>query len=203
MTLRPRTEPGAPRTGRERKAEDLLLQLARKAQHTGAPDCLCSDCVTAALAAEIEREEQVRPMKRVNWLPAPHFFNLNQACRVINDSFEEGYGCYLVGSCTRTRDYRDVDVRMILSDREFEKLFPNSIGRPDLNPLWSLMCSSISLFLQTHSGLPVDFQIQAQITANAEFPRANGHDRQPLGIFLRPTPRDYAASVADADKAPP
>lgn len=140
-------------------------------------------------------------MKRVNWLPAPHFFNLNQACRLINDSFAEGYGCYLVGSSTRTRDYRDVDVRMILPDEEFERFFPGAKDRPDMNPLWSLMCSSISLFLQTHSSLPVDFQIQAQSVANAEFTRADGHDRQPLGVFLRPTPRDYAAAmVTESEK---
>lgn len=142
------------------------------------------------------------PMKRANWLPAPAAFNLNMACVAIDKAFGGHFGCYLVGSALRKRDYRDVDVRLIMSDAEFERLFPGAVNHPQLNPLWSLLCSSISLFLQTHTGLPVDFQIQQQTAANAEFgggPK-QGHGRHPLGIFLDPTPRDYAADIADEVK---
>lgn len=139
-------------------------------------------------------------MKRANWLPAPHFYNLNQACRLINEAFGDKYGCYLVGSCLHRRDYRDVDVRFIMDDAEFERLFPRAADTPYLNPLWSLMCTSFSLFLQKHSDLPVDFQIQQQTVANTQCSQKAGHERHPLGIFLHPNPRDYAADLATEEK---
>lgn len=140
------------------------------------------------------------PMKRLCWVPAPAFFNLNACCFLINQAHPESYGVYLVGSCLRKRDYRDVDVRMILGDADFERWFPGSAGRPDMNALWSLMCTSISCWLQAQTGLPVDFQIQQQTAANAEFSQKNGHARHHIGLYLRPTPRDYAQSAADGAK---
>lgn len=138
-----------------------------------------------------------QPMKRANWLPAPAAFNLNMACVHVNKALGH-FGCYLVGSSLKKRDYRDVDVRFILGDAEFECLFGKDAARcPEINPLWALMCSSISLFLQTHTGLPIDFQIQQQTDANEKFSRGTGHVRHPLGVFVDPTPRDYAADQAD------
>jgi hypothetical protein len=142
------------------------------------------------------------PMKRSNWLPAPAAFNLSMACVTVNKAFGDSFGCYLVGSSLRKRDYRDVDVRLIISDEGFAKLFGEGFERhPLLSPLWALMCSSISLFLQTHTGLPVDFQIQQQTKANEEF-GGPGHGRHPLGLFVHahPNPRDYAADIADGVK---
>ena len=114
---------------------------------------------------------------RINYVAAPHFFNLNQACALVNRALG-GFGCYLVGSSLERRDYRDVDVRFILSDAEYDRMFRNEDGWR--NPLWSLMCTSISLWLSQQSGLPVDFQIQRQTQANAD------HDgkRASLGNFL-------------------
>lgn len=117
-------------------------------------------------------------MKRANYIPAPHFFNLNMACRTLTEAF--GYCIYLVGSSTERRDYRDVDVRCILSDEEYARLFPGITGNAGLNAFWSILSSSISLYLSQHSGLPVDFQFQQQTKANAEY---NG-PRHPLGIFI-------------------
>lgn len=143
------------------------------------------------------------PMKRVNWLPAPHFFNLNMACLPLERAFDQlagetGHsGCYLVGSCLRKRDYRDVDVRLMLDDATYARLFGDSADRPDLNPLWAILCSSIGLWLSQQSGLPVDFQIQQMTMANAEFSRRSGCDRHPLGIFLDPSPTSYSADAAE------
>lgn len=139
------------------------------------------------------------PMKRANWLPAPAAFNLSMACVAVNKAFGDSFGCYLVGSSLRKRDYRDVDVRLILADEEFARLFGEGAQScPQLNPTWSLFCSAISLFLQTHTGLPVDFQIQQQTEANKEF-GGTEHTRHPLGVFYHshPNPRDYAADIAD------
>lgn len=123
-------------------------------------------------------------MKRANFIPSPHYFNLNMACRTLTEAF--GWHVYLVGSAIERRDYRDVDVRLILPDEEYARLFPGLSGNPTLSALWSLMCSSISLYLSQHSGLPVDFQIQQQTEANAAHPEAAA--RHPLGIFLVPKP---------------
>lgn len=131
-------------------------------------------------------------MNRANYLPAPHFFNLHQACRVVYDAF--GSPPYLVGSSLERRDYRDVDVRLILEDAEFDRLFPGTAGSAyQLDALWSLLNSSIALYLSQHSGLPVDFQIQRMTEANLEYPGARG--RQPLGIFFhrKPAPAEEKA----------
>ncbi len=118
-------------------------------------------------------------MTRANFIGAPAFFNLNQACRVISDAF--GFGSvFLVGSALDRRDFRDVDVRCILDDVEYGRLFPGIRPPSYLNPLWSLLCSSISLYLSQHSGLPVDFQIQQQTAANEMY---NGK-RSAIGVFV-------------------
>ena len=117
---------------------------------------------------------------RANWLPASGYFNLNAACAIINSAFEGGFGCYLVGSSMERRDFRDVDVRYIMGDAEFDRMFPCGGDRAH-SALWSLMCLSISLYLSQQSGLPVDFQIQRQTNANAD---NEGRPRSALGVFL-------------------
>ena len=131
--------------------------------------------------AEANAVPPVEPIvwTRANFVPAPHFYNLNQACRIINDAFGSGFGCYLVGSACVRRDYRDVDVRLILDDATYDKMFRGESG---YEAMWSLMCTSISLWLSQQSGLPIDFQIQRQSTANAT--HAGAPRRQPLGIVL-------------------
>lgn len=130
-------------------------------------------------------EQPKRKWKRANFVPAPHFFALNHACTIVNRALD-GFGCYLVGSSLERRDCRDVDVRFIMSDEAFDRLFrvdpkdAESGAAGWLNPLWSLMCTSISLWMSNMTGLPIDFQIQRQTQANAN------HDgvRSALGIFL-------------------
>jgi hypothetical protein len=128
-------------------------------------------------------------MKYVNYLPAPAYFKLNQAVAMIDRAFDVHgtFGTYLVGSCLKRRDFRDVDVRMIMENEAYDKLFPGAIDRPDLNAYWSLTCVTIADWLARETGLPVDFQIQRQSTANEEFPTHGGvheNPRNALGIFL-------------------
>jgi hypothetical protein len=120
-----------------------------------------------------------RSRTRANWLAAPAYFNLNAACAIINNAFEKGFGCYLVGSSLERRDHRDVDVRYIMDDASFDVMFRCG-GERAHDGLWSLMCLSISLWLSQQSGLPVDFQIQRQSDANAK----HKGERSALGIFL-------------------
>lgn len=66
---------------------------------------------------------------------------------------------YLVGSALETKDYRDVDIRVMLDDD---------------HPLWLAVLAQwlddgISVWGQTVTGLPIDFQLQRTNWANAEF----------------------------------
>lgn len=117
-------------------------------------------------------------MHRANYLPVPHVFLLNQACLTLNRAL--GLGVYLVGSSLVKRDYRDVDVRAIVRDAEYQRMFPG-IGIPQHHALWSLMCASISLYLEKLTGLPIDFQIQSMTEANTKYPTG---ERQALGLFV-------------------
>lgn len=125
-------------------------------------------------------------MNRANYLPVPHVFLLNQACLTLNRAF--GIGVYLVGSSIVKRDYRDVDVRAIVKDNEYARLFPG-IGIPQHHALWSLMCASISLYLEKLTGLPIDFQIQSMTEANTKYPDG---ERQALGLFVAERTPDYS-----------
>lgn len=116
-------------------------------------------------------EETETPKRRVKgvYIGAPACFALELACQHLNEAFDD-FGCYLVGSTLERSDWRDVDVRFIMRDDEFYKLFPDV--RPDcpgtweFDPRWLIMTTSISQWLSQQTGLPVDFQFQPQSHAN-------------------------------------
>lgn len=119
--------------------------------------------------------------KKACYVGAPAVFALTQACQHINDAFGD-YGCYLVGSAIERPDWRDVDVRYIMPDEEFYKLFPDapvSCGSWEFNPRWLLLNVSIALWLKLQTGLPIDFQIQPQSHANSQ------HKKQRCAIGMR------------------
>ncbi len=76
---------------------------------------------------------------------------------------------YLVGSALHGKQWRDVDVRLILDDEAYAAL---GLGRPDqahLNAKWVSLCMAYSALGRAMTGLPIDFQIQQQTDANAKF----------------------------------
>lgn len=117
------------------------------------------------------------PRQRETYVGAPGFFLLNQACLAVNAAFDTT--CFLVGTAVAYRSWRDVDVRAILPDQQYQRLFGEAAVPPRTHPLWSLLCSSTSLWLGQCTGLPVDFQIQSQTRATAYA----GRPRIPLGFF--------------------
>jgi hypothetical protein len=143
-------------------------------------------CAVRASSSEVSKEKW-----RTNYVPAPHFFALNHACDLVNKALD-GFGCYLVGSALERRDYRDVDVRFIMSDEAYNRMFRDEHGW--LNPLWSLMCTSIAVWMSQQTGLPIDFQIQMQTRANAD----HKGKRSALGIFL-----DYPGERPSDEKPAP
>jgi len=115
------------------------------------------------------------PRSRKSYLTTAEFARLNDACVPVTAAFN----CppYLVGSATETPDYRDVDVRVILADDEFDRIFGGRVL------LWSLVCLAIGHYLRDVTGLPIDFQIQRMTEANAKHPTTWRH---PLGMSARP-----------------
>jgi hypothetical protein len=104
--------------------------------------------------------------KKSIYVGAPSCFALEQACQHICDALG-GYGCYIVGSALERPDWRDVDVRFILSDEEFAALFPSAVDRCwEHDARWLLLTVAISGWLSKVTGLPIDFQIQPQTHAN-------------------------------------
>lgn len=108
----------------------------------------------------------VRRVTKVNYLTVSENAALKLACEPINRAFGGGYGIYHVGSSITRHDYRDVDVRLILDDAEFERLFGTGKKSPSTLDLWFLMCWAISEWMKHRTGLPVDFQIQSMAMAN-------------------------------------
>lgn len=107
----------------------------------------------------------------------PATLHLNAFGRDIHEAFSAVP--YLVGTAARFKQWRDVDVRLILDDDEFDALFPGHV-KPDLvNPLWSLLCAAISELGRMRTGLPIDFQIQRFSHANEQY---GGQPRVPLGL---------------------
>ena len=138
-------------------------------------------------AERISAGRSVAPKKRqkASHVGAPAIFALEQACGDINRAFG-GFGCYLVGSALERPDWRDVDVRFILRDDEFDALFPGGVrerGIWEFDPRWLIITISISERLAKLTGLPIDFQFQPQTHANE---RHRG-PRHALGLRFAPS----------------
>lgn len=127
---------------------------------------------------------QVAEARAHRLLPAQQF-NLNRACAALVDAF--GWNVYQVGSSLRGGPWRDVDVRCILDDEEFDRMFPGAFRVGDDWPRdarLALLNVVTSEWLSARTGLPVDFQFQRRTQANEKYGRPD-HQRSALGIFLR------------------
>jgi hypothetical protein len=82
----------------------------------------------------------------------------------IRDAF--GHVAYQVGSSLFGKEWRDVDVRLILPDDEFAAMFPGYARAKQRDPKWSLICEALSELGRIYTGMPVDFQIQSQKNAD-------------------------------------
>lgn len=76
---------------------------------------------------------------------------------------------YLVGSALKSKGWRDVDVRLMLSDEEYESLGLGDPRNPHINGKWVSLCLAYSALGKSLTGLPVDFQIQQQTRANGMY----------------------------------
>ena len=81
-----------------------------------------------------------------------------------------GKPAYRVGSSMTSKQWRDVDVRLILDDDEYEKMGLGDPDHPHSNPKWVALTLAFSELGRKLTGLPIDFQIQQQSQANRLFP---------------------------------
>lgn len=141
---------------------------------------------------------------RVTYLTPMELFRLDRATAMVERAYHwDSVGIFLVGSALARRDFRDVDVRMMLHDASFDAMFDDASGEDR----WSLLCVAFSTLLREESGLPVDFQIQRMSDANALHA---GHRRHGLGLVPRypgESPmylatRRRAAALADVQGLP-
>jgi hypothetical protein len=110
---------------------------------------------------------------RASYLSTAEIYRLDQACAPLVKVF--GRRVYLVGSAQDRPDFRDVDVRAILDDDDFDRMFGSEPA------LWGVFCYAVSRQLSADTGLPIDFQVQRQTEANENHPGP----RNPLGFGRR------------------
>jgi hypothetical protein len=83
--------------------------------------------------------------------------------RAVRTIVPTTWATYLVGTAQAGGPYRDVDVRTILDDEEFDAVFGT---RPDL---WEAWCFAVGSWLARATGLPVDYQVQRRTEANEKY----------------------------------
>lgn len=95
--------------------------------------------------------------KQDSYIGWPQSGQLDHAMMIVCRAFEED--AWHVGSSTKGTEYRDVDVRVIMDDEKFNALF-GDWNATRWQPFWSLVCTSISVYLRQVTGLPIDFQVK-------------------------------------------
>ena len=106
--------------------------------------------------------DQPATRRRCNYLTVSQAYNLNVACRPLASL---GYGLYQVGSSLERADYRDVDLRCILADDEYDRMFADDKS----GKIVRFFSVAISEWIAARTGLPIDFQFQRETEANANF----------------------------------
>lgn len=90
-----------------------------------------------------------------------------------------GTAPYLVGSSMHGKQWRDIDVRLILPDDEYEAWGFGPPLEARRNGKWVSLVLAYAALGKSMTGLPIDFQIQQQTQANAEYPH---QPRSALGV---------------------
>lgn len=108
------------------------------------------------------------PPRRIYWLSVDEMRLLDHWCTAITRSFG-GRHPYICGSVLERADYRDVDLRILLSDDELAGI---PLDVLDLNMM-------LSRWGQQATELPIDCQVQGR----DEWDSHNGKPRHPRGML--------------------
>jgi hypothetical protein len=90
---------------------------------------------------------------------------------------------YHVGSSVFRKQWRDVDVRLILEDEAYAGMELGDPKYPHQNKKWVALTLAFSALGKAMTGLPIDFQIQQQSDANATYSQKDGCVRSALGCI--------------------
>lgn len=105
----------------------------------------------------------------------PEWIKLNQFGTEVHAFF--GGTPYLVGSAAKGKVWRDVDVRLMMPDDDFDELF-GELTRPRcINEKWNAACLAWAGRGREITGLPIDFQIDRTTEGNEKY---GGEPRHPL-----------------------
>lgn len=110
-----------------------------------------------------------------NYVGMPAAMHLEEFASQVWAAF--GEPPYLVGSATRSKSWRDVDVRLMLTAEQYASHGLRTDGR--LDGKWTSLCMAYSALGRQMTGLPIDFQIQLDTKANEQY---EGH-RIPLAMI--------------------
>lgn len=99
-----------------------------------------------------------------------------QALRLaqFGDDVRAAFGevAYHVGSSLMQKDgWRDVDVRVLLSDEDWDAQGFGPSRDVHTNAKWRAITLAWSAYGRALTGLPIDFQLQRRTDANREFPK--------------------------------
>jgi len=100
------------------------------------------------------------------YIGQPGHMRLEIACALIHHAYGP---CYLVGRCLTHRDYRHVDIRVILDDQAFLAEFGVPYETARHTPRWLCLSVGLSAYMAQATGLPVDLQIQSQTWSDLWF----------------------------------
>jgi hypothetical protein len=89
----------------------------------------------------------------------------------FGDRIRAAFGAmaYQVGSSLESKTWRDVDVRLMLSREQWDRLGLGDPGHYWDCPRWRAFSIVFSDYGRHLTGLPIDFQIQLTDAANEEF----------------------------------
>lgn len=133
----------------------------------------------------------------------PAAIKLQNFGRVVAEFF--GHTPYQVGSslthllASTGGDWRDVDVRLILPDDEFDEMFGATASS---NAKWNAACLAFSSLGREMTGLPIDFQVQQKTEANKKY----GHKARSALVPATMTPaslKDFERVCAEEGDLPP
>lgn len=119
------------------------------------------------LKKEEEQDADSNTLKNIGGVGMPAALLLDEFGNQVWNVF--GDPPYHVGSSLTEKTWRDVDVRMILSDEDYKAWGLGNPDSPHQNGKWVALCLAFSALGKQMTGLPIDFQIQQQTKANQEY----------------------------------
>lgn len=118
----------------------------------------------------------------------------DQRLQMFNDLILAAWGelGYRVGSSTTRKDWRDVDIRVMLSKEEYARHFGDAWqeGVRHRDPRWRAEMQAWTTLGRALTGLPIDFQVERISEANS---RHRDEPRNPLPLTIHDRARPSLA----------